>query len=675
MARMFSQHALTTTGPIVRLKRTLTISGATENFMPTMEESTSMSMCTSQTESIKHSRCIPTWKLQDLMSTRRASATVTAETQVRNEYETSKTFNFQVEIDKWEGKRVKSIDGGRYALEGNETKVIRASANLESLEFRSWGYGYLYTVRTSLVSDGRPIDTVTTPTGFRKTEFDNGMFKLNDRTLHLKGYAQRTTNEWPALGSAVPPWLSGFSNELVISSNGNVIRWMHVTPWKQDVESLDHLGILQALPAGDSEADVTGRRWEQRVELMRDAIIYTRNNPSVVFYESGNFEVSEDHMMQMKELRDTFDPHGGRAAGSREVLDSEVAEYGGEMLYINKGSRIPLWQMEYSRDEGSRKYWDNYSVPYHLDGGGTLYNGEVASSYKRNQDSHAIENIERWFDYYEQRPGTGTRVNAGGVNIIFSNSNTHYRGAENYRRSGEVDALRLPKDGWHAHRVTWDNWVDIEKAAGHIIGHWNYNNTTVKDVYVVSTADRVELSLNGKTLGWGEQSSRFLFTFSNVTWEAGELKAFGYSDSGKVLLDQKKTSGTPIAIRLTPQTAPGGFVANGADIALVDVEVVDENASITLSTKPIPVKSGLSTFIPGSDLQPNLLHGPTPSGESYEVSHRSAEILNMTAGSDQGNSTASLDDNEETAWRSDSNKDTAWIEHSWDNPVNFLNWL
>jgi hypothetical protein len=58
------------------------------------------------------------------------------------------------------------------------------------------------------------------------------------------------------------------------------------------------LTVVQAMPAGDSEKDVTGRRWEQRVELMRDAIIYNRNNPSVIFYEAGNAGISEEHMRE-----------------------------------------------------------------------------------------------------------------------------------------------------------------------------------------------------------------------------------------------------------------------------------------------------------------------------------------------------------------------------------------
>ncbi len=218
----------------------------------------------------------------------------------------------------------------------------------------------------------------------------------------------------------------------------------------------------------------------------------------------------------MKALRDTYDPHGGRASGSREMPDSRVAEYGGEMLYINKSTRIPMWAMEYSRDEGLRKYWDEFSPPFHKDGEGPLHQGQDASAYNRNQDSHAIENIVRWYDYWRERPGTGERVNAGGVNIVFSDSNTHHRGAENYRRSGEVDAVRLAKDGYFAHQVMWDGWVDVERPRAYIIGHWNYARGTKKNVYVVSSAEKVQLFVNGKALGFGEQSSRFLFTFREL---------------------------------------------------------------------------------------------------------------------------------------------------------------
>lgn len=508
------------------------------------------------------------------------TARISAETQIKNEYESAKTFDYEVVIEDLTGKTVKRISGGKHTVAPGETKTVTASDTLKNLNFWSWGYGYLYNVYTTLKVDGKAVDSVKTRTGFRKTEYGGGVFKLNDRTLQLKGYAQRTTNEWVALGSAVPAWLSDFSNRLMVESNANLVRWMHTTPSKQDVESCDRVGLLQAMPAGDAEKDVEGRRWQQRVEVMRDAVIYNRNNPSVIFYESGNESISETHMAEMKELRDKYDPNGGRAAGSREMLDSKTAEYGGEMLYINKSARIPMWAMEYSRDEGLRKYWDEFSPPFHKDGDGPLYKEQDASVYNRNQDSHAIENIVRWFDYWEARPGTGRRVSSGGVNIIFSDSNTHYRGAENYRRSGEVDAVRLPKDGFFAHQVIWDGWVDVERPRTHIIGHWNYAEGVKKNVYVVSSAEKVELFLNGKSLGFGEQRSRFLFTFKNVAWQAGEIKALGYDANGRKITEAvKKTAGEPFAIRLSARTAPNGFKADGADIALVDVEVIDKDGN------------------------------------------------------------------------------------------------
>jgi hypothetical protein len=494
------------------------------------------------------------------------AATVHAESQVRNESGRPRTFTYRVALKGVDGKPAGDFTGPTVTLAPGETRTVSAQAPLKGLRFWSWGYGYLYTVATTLVEDGAPVDEVTTRTGFRKTEFRNGMIFLNDRVMQVHGYAQRTSNEWPALGTDIPPWISDLSNGLLVESGGNLVRWMHITPAAQDVQSADRVGLPQAMPAGDAESDVTGRRWEQRIEVMRDAIVAFRNNPSILFYEGGNENISDEHMAQLKAVRDQFDPHGGRAIGSREMLSSKVAEYGGEMLYINKSGTKPVWAMEYSRDEAARKFQDNFTPPFHID----------SPDYNRNQDSHAAEDVRRWFDYWRERPGGGDRVSSGGVNIIFSDSNTHFRGDNNYRRSGEVDAMRLPKEGFYAHQVMWDGWVDVEHPRSHIIGHWNYAPGTVKDMLVVSSADSVELVLNGKSLGRGLKSDGFLFTFKAVAWTPGTLRAVGRDAGGKVVSsDEVVTTGPAVALRLTPHVGPLGWKADAADIALVDVEAVD----------------------------------------------------------------------------------------------------
>lgn len=514
------------------------------------------------------------------------AASIHAESQVKNESNQPKHVTYAVTvIDAIQGKPVTSFTGDVTTIAPGETKTLKAASNVKGLNFWSWGYGYLYDVQTTLRVDNQPADVVTTRTGFRKTEFKNGMIYLNDRVIMVHGYAQRTTNEWPAIGNSVPAWLSDFSNGLMVEGNGNLVRWMHVTPWKQDIESCDRVGLMQSMQAGDAEKDPKGTNWTQRVALMRDAIIYNRNNPSIIFYESGNRGISDAHMQEMKAVRDQWDPYGGRAIGSREMLDSKVAEYGGEMLYTNKSAAKPLWAMEYSRDEGSRKYWDDFTPPYHKDGVGpdSVWSASAnkmvsrdAKPYNRNMESHAVENVKRWFEFWNERPGTGKRVSSGGVNIGWTEANSHYRGEENYRRSGEVDALRIKKQNFYADQVMWDGWVNPEKHHLHIIGHWNYRPGVMKDIYVISTADKVELKVNGQSLGYGVKSDGFLFTFKDIAYKEGTISAMGYDATGKqVCSDVINTVGAPVGVRLTAVKRPTNFIADGHDLALVEVEVID----------------------------------------------------------------------------------------------------
>ena len=506
-------------------------------------------------------------------------AVIHAESEVRNEDTKARNVALVFTLMDADGNLIAREESPHFThIEPGETVTLKAASEVFGLHFWSWGYGYLYTVETRLkevTPDGDRIeyhDPVMTRTGFRKTSFGEGKIWLNDRVLMVHGYAQRTSNEWPGVGLSVPAWLSDYSNGLMVESGGNLVRWMHVTPWKQDIESCDRVGLIQAMPAGDAEKDVEGPRWAQRTELMRDAIIYNRNNPSILFYESGNESISREHMLEMKAIRDKYDPYGGRAIGSREMLDIDEAEYGGEMLYINKSKKHPMWAMEYCRDEGLRKYWDEWSYPYHKEGDGPLYRGKPATDYNHNMDQFAIEMVRRWYDYWQERPGTGTRVSSGGVKIVFSDTNTHHRGESNFRMSGVTDAMRIPKDAFYAHQVMWSGWVEPEEARTYIVGHWNYPEGTIKTVYIVSTADEVELFLNGRSLGLGKQSYRYLFTFDDVPFEPGTLEAVA-SDGSRYQLE---TVGEPYQLKLTAIENPEGTKADGADMVLFEVEVLDK---------------------------------------------------------------------------------------------------
>ncbi len=501
------------------------------------------------------------------------AATICVESEVRNETDQPVTRRLQVAVNELDGAELCAFSSEEVTIPARGTAVLKAQCRAFGLHFWSWGYGYLYDVKTT-VGD----DEVTTRTGFRKAEFKNGMVYLNDRVIMVHGYAQRTSNEWPGVGMSVPAWLSDYSNDLMVKSGGNVVRWMHVTPWKQDVESCDRVGLIQAMPAGDAEKDVEGRRWEQREELMRDAIIYNRNNPSILFYECGNQRISKEHMISMKKIRDLYDPNGGRAIGSREMLDRPEAEYGGEMLYVNKSDTKPMWMMEYCRDEALRWYWNSWSYPFHKEGDGPLYRNAPADAYNHNNDEFVRELVARWYDYWLERPGSGTKVNSGGVKIVFSDTQTHGRSADNYRVSGVVDPMRVPKDAFFAHQVMWDGWVDDLKPRTYIVGHWNYRQgEVIPTVYVVSNADSVVLEQGGRRIAPTEHKYRFLYVFKDLEYAAPKLTAIGMDKGGRELSSYTlETAGEPASLRLTAITNPTGWKADGADVALVEVEVVDK---------------------------------------------------------------------------------------------------
>jgi hypothetical protein len=130
------------------------------------------------------------------------------------------------------------------------------------------------------------------------------------------------------------------------------------------------------------------------------------------------------------------------------MLDSRTAEYGGEMLYINKSAAKHFGQLNTLATKVYVNTGTSFLRPFTKTGLGPRYRDQDASAYNRNQDSHAIEDVVRG-----TITGASVRVLEDelmlAASILFSpTTNTHSRGAENYRRSGEVDAMRIPKDGF-----------------------------------------------------------------------------------------------------------------------------------------------------------------------------------------------------------------------------------
>ena len=324
----------------------------------------------------------------------------------------------------------------------------------------------------------------------------------------------------------------------------------------------DELGIIADQPGVDGESDTVGAAWRIRANAFRDAVVYFRNDPSILIWEGGNQKVTPAHAEELRHDVEQYDSNGGRAYAHRradgatgQFMDLTIGTEGSHEV-----SRLPVVEGEYDREESPRREWDDFSPP---DFG---YPQAKGQTYDLTSEQYAINEVSQYMDK-PCAPGE-----CGGANWVFSDTTSGGRNtAEVSRASGEVDGVRLPKEAWYVCQTMFRNDPQV-----HIIGHWNYPAGTTKTIYVTSNCSNVELFVNGKSLGPGEKSEHYLFTFKDVAFAPGEIKAVASNNNAPLATDSIETAGPPVALRMTTITGPGGLQADGSDVALIDVEAVDD---------------------------------------------------------------------------------------------------
>jgi beta-galactosidase len=514
------------------------------------------------------------------------SVAVNVEAQVRNETADAADVTLSEAVVDADGVAHAQFAGASQNLAAGQTATLKAAGPLAEAHFWDVNDPYLYDVYSILSINGKVADVCKIHTGFRKAEYKGGAGTggvwLNDHFVWLTGYSQRAVNDWPGLGQAYPDWMHDFNAELLRASNGNYVRWMHISPQRVDVTACDKYGIANVCPAGDGEHDVFDRQWDQRVEVMRDSIIYFRNHPSILFWEAGNSGVVAAQMKQMVDVRQQFDPHGGRVMGCRSLRDPgavAATEYFGVMLggpYEDKDrDKAPMIETEDFRDEGPRGIWDDYSPPHFG------FKKGPDDSYNWNSETFALAGVRRYFQFTNNRIDNTDPAHSkwsAYASIYWSDSDADGRqdSSEVLRVSGKVDGVRLPKEIFYASRVMQSATPDL-----HIIGHWTYPANTKKTVYVIAShCDSVELSLNGRSLGINKTpQSGYIYAFPNIAFAPGSLKAVAVKDGAVAAQQEIKTAGEAKSLKLTVHTGPKGLQADGADVALIDFEVVDADGN------------------------------------------------------------------------------------------------
>jgi beta-galactosidase len=523
-----------------------------------------------------------------------ASADVTVQAEVENDYDTAQEAEVTSDVLDAAGHVVLTVTDKGTLQPGEKHKFI-ATGTLASPKMWSPDSPNLYTVVTSVKTGGNVVDTYDTPLGIRiaKWTTDHGFF-INGDHLKLTGYGQKPTDEWPGLGAAQPDWLHAYTLRLMKDDNSNFVRWGHCAAANAMIEASDQLGIITYQPGCDGEndpsVDVVKNRvdemWNLRVLAMRDTVIYFRNHPSIFIWEVANKQITGPHIKEITAVVRQWDPSGGRVITMRrpDIKDGKSVDQ--PYLDIQTGTEgdqelegLPVVEGEYNREEAPRRVWDNFSPPnfgYAENKEWIKENPKTKPTWNETAEQFAINEVAQ---YAKIAP----EAHSGGAKWIFSDSTSGGRlPVEVARASGVVDGERLPKEAYWTQQVIYSHVPAI-----HIVGHWNYPAATVKPMYVVASSQEVELMVNGTSLGrvkptqlkkekkTDPDTPPFLFTFDKVAFEPGKIEAIGYTDGKDVCRTEIDTAGAPAALKLTPIVGPDGLRATGADVALIDAEVVD----------------------------------------------------------------------------------------------------
>ncbi|MGY6648004.1 glycoside hydrolase family 2 protein [Wenyingzhuangia sp. IMCC45574] len=495
-------------------------------------------------------------------------ADVFVETEVVNNYATKKKFTLVTEIVDKDGNVVatKKI---KQCVKSGEKNIIKATASITNPILWNTRYPYTYKVITSIEQEGTIVDSYESPLGIRNFEFnkDSG-FWINGENVKLHGWGQKPTNSWAGLGAALPDWLRDFTYNLMDEAGGNFIRWGHCASSPAEVAMGDKYGFVTLMPGVSGESEDEGETWDIRINAFRDLIVYYRNHPSIFIWEGGNWAESKAHYEQILTIINTFDPEGKRLMGNRRAdvkndsegyVSIEIGTEGWEREYPN----IPIIESEYMRDEAPRRIWDKQSPDDHF----WSHPNIKKNTYRISSEEFAVRQADHWWNKMGKKA-----YHSGGANWIFTDGPHGGRcQTEVTRASGEVDAVRLPKEGFYALKSMWRPEPQV-----HIVGHWNYKDSTKKDMYVISNCQSVKLFVNDELIGVNKKAvNGYVFKFKNVQWKEGEIRAEGYINSDLKTQQTKETTGAPVALKLKAITGQKGWLADGSDVVLLDVEAVD----------------------------------------------------------------------------------------------------
>lgn len=509
-------------------------------------------------------------------------AEIKVKTQVSNKVGTQRHLTIRHTLYEWSKKKGR---GKKVALVESPLVLAAGTTQHHTQQFtvnnpKLWypDSPALYVLRTE-VMDGRKVtDCEDTRIGIRRIEMTREKgFVINDKPLKLEGSNRH--QEYPYVGNAISDQAQ-YRDMYQIRDNGfNTVRLGHYPQDPSVLEACDELGLLVIEPIPGWQFFNKAQGFvDHTYKDIRDLIRRDRNHPSVIMWETT--------------LNESWPPKSWKDQAVRIAHE----EFPGDQCYTS----------------GDTYGYDGFDVCYN----------DWKEGYNRPNTTSKPGFIREYYDYEFGGHYSTTRVTRGdGDYALMQNawnaqwSHNRYRAyypwtiggavwsmydynrgcCDNICYSGLADLFRLPKFGLLYFRTQMKEGTFTPAGPMtyevFINGHWLEGSSDTLQVY--GNVDEVKLQLNGRVIarqypddkpstseyvsrpdgGNAENIDFPPFTFFNVNWERGELKAIGYKDGKAVAEHVVRTPGAVEAMDIT--YFESGVSASCRDLLIVYVNLKD----------------------------------------------------------------------------------------------------
>ena len=441
-------------------------------------------------------------------------------------------------------------------------KVVARSQGTQSQQLKvrkphlwSIGKGYLYTVKSELVVNGKVVDTATTQTAFREVRFDarKGFF-LNGENMKINGVCEH--HDFGCLGAALNEDALHRKLTILRDMGVNAIRSSHNPPAPELLNMCDSMGIMVM----DESFDMWRRKksngdyarffdeWHQRD--LSDLVKRDRNHPCIIMWSIGNEvleqwsdaaadtlsleqanlilnaghdastlakdgELSVNSLLtqHLAEIVKEYDPWGTRpiTAGCNEPDPNNHLFKSGALDVIGFNYHHQ-WVKDVPKNFPGKPFIFSESVSalqtrgFYMMPSDSIYTAPVAwwlpysdpsfkcSAYDNFHASWSSTHEETW-DVVKHNDFVGGQFIWTGFDYIGEPTPYAYPARSSY--FGIIDLAGFPKDSYYMYQSEW-----TQKKVLHLFPHWNWIPGQTIDMWCYfNHADEVELFVNGKSQG------------------------------------------------------------------------------------------------------------------------------------------------------------------------------